>query len=41
VNYTNERAEVLDRVSLEVGHEPTETSEFVNIVVAPYDRRAD
>jgi 4-amino-4-deoxy-L-arabinose transferase-like glycosyltransferase len=38
LSYTNERAGVLDSVSSEVGHGPTETREFVSIVVATYEQ---
>ena len=38
VSYTNERTAVTERVSTEVGQEPTETREFVSIVVKTYER---
>lgn len=38
VSYTNERTVVRERVSAQVGQEPTETREFVSIVVATYER---
>jgi hypothetical protein len=38
VSYTNERTAVTERVSAEVGQEPTETREFVSIVVKTYER---